>query len=49
MDIWIAISPDNADKMISVMKEFGFDIPERNAGLFLKKKQVVRMGVPALR
>jgi len=49
MDIWIAASPKNADKMISVLKKFGFDVPELNADLFLKKRQVIRMGMPPIR
>ncbi|WP_206671931.1 hypothetical protein VKI22_04035 [Cyanobacterium aponinum UTEX 3221] len=28
MDIWIAINPDNAEKKVEVLKEFGFDLPE---------------------
>ncbi len=49
MDIWISNSPENADKMVTVLKEFGFDVPELNADLFLKKRQVVRMGMPPIR
>ena len=46
MDIWIAIHPDNAQKIVSVLREFGFDVPELSADLFLKEQQIVRMGVP---
>ncbi|MCP4344633.1 MAG: hypothetical protein GY795_03780 [Desulfobacterales bacterium] len=49
MDIWIAVSPENADKMINLLKEFGFDVPGLTADLFMKKRQVVRMGVPPIR
>jgi hypothetical protein len=49
MDIWIANSPDNSEKMLNVLKEFGFDIPELTAALFLKKRQVIRMGMPPIR
>lgn len=49
MDIWIASSPENADKMVTVLKKFGFDVPELTADLFQKKRQVVRMGMPPLR
>ena len=49
MDVWIATSPENADKMVRVLKEFGFDVPELKADLFLKKRQVVRMGMPPIR
>ncbi|MCP4112522.1 MAG: hypothetical protein GY749_44520 [Desulfobacteraceae bacterium] len=49
MDIWIAVSPENAGKMINLLKEFGFDVPGLTAELFMKKRQVVRMGVPPIR
>ena len=49
MDIWIAIHPDNAQKIVSVLREFGFDVPELSADLFLKEQQIVRMGVPPVR
>jgi hypothetical protein len=28
MDIWIAIHPENAERIVSALKEFGFDVPE---------------------
>ncbi len=49
MDIWIAVHPDNAEKMVSVLKEFGFDTPELVPDLFLRDKSIVRMGVPPMR
>ena len=49
MDIWIAIEAKNAEKIVSVLKEFGFDVPELSAELFLKKDQVIRMGVTPLK
>jgi len=49
MDIWIAVSPENAEKMVNLSKEFGFDIPDMTTDLFLKKRQVIRMGMPPIR
>lgn len=49
MDIWIATSPENADKVVRVLKAFGFNVPELNAALFMKKRQVIRMGTPPIR
>ena len=49
MDIWVAIHPDNAERIVSVLKEFGFDLPELSPQLFLKEKQIIRMGIPPLR
>lgn len=49
MDIWIAISKENARKTVEALKEFGFDTPELKEGLFLKKRKNIRMGNPPLR
>lgn len=49
MDVWIAIHPKNAQKMVTVLKEFGFDVPDLSANLFLHKNKIVRMGVPPMR
>ena len=49
LDVWIAVHPRNASKLVSVLKEFGFDVPELSPEIFLKEKQVIRMGVPPIR
>jgi len=49
MDIWIGVSPRNAKKMVSVLKEFGFDLPEVDEKLFLQKDKVLRMGNAPIR
>jgi predicted nucleotidyltransferase len=49
MDIWTAMEPGNAKKIVAVLGEFGFDLPELSAELFLKEKQIVRMGVPPVK
>ena len=49
MDIWIAIQKENAEKMVTVLKEFGFDAPQLTADLFLRQNQIVRMGTPPMR
>lgn len=49
MDVWVASHETNADKLVEVLNEFGFDMPELSADLFLKEHQVVRMGIPPLR
>ena len=48
MDIWIANSPDNAEKMIRVMRAFGFT-GEISPQLFRTDDGVVRMGVPPVK
>ncbi len=49
MDIWIAVDPENAEKMIDVMIAFGFEKGALSGEVFLKNDAVVRMGVPPLR
>jgi hypothetical protein len=49
MDIWIALHPQNAEKVVAALKAFGFDLPELSSALFLKEGQIIHMGVPPLR
>lgn len=49
MDIWVAIHPENANRIVAVLKEFGFDLPELSPQLFLQEKQIIRMGVPPVK
>jgi len=49
MDIWVASHPANADRLVGVLREFGFGVPELSPQLFLRENQVVRMGVPPFR
>lgn len=45
LDIWIAVHPANAARMVAALKEFGFDVPELLPDLFLREDRVIRMGV----
>lgn len=49
LDIWIAISPGNAERMVTLLREFGFDTPELSPHLFLQDHSIVRMGIPPMR
>jgi predicted nucleotidyltransferase len=49
MDIWIKMDKSNAQKMVDVLKEFGFDTTDASVELFQKENQIIRMGVPPLR
>jgi len=49
MDVWIAIDPQNAQKVVAVLEEFGFGGPDLSVDLFLQEDRVIRMGVPPLR
>src|SRR5262245_16076077 len=49
MDIWVAMSKENADKIVRVLREFGFGVNALKPSLFLAKESIVRFGVPPLR
>jgi len=49
LDIWIAIHPDNAKKMLDTLIEFGFDGPELSVEVFLKERNIIRIGNPPIR
>lgn len=44
MDVWIGINPENANKIVQVLKEFGFDVPSLSPELFLQENKVIRKG-----
>lgn len=45
LDVWIAMSPANADRVMKALTDFGFDVPELSTDLFLQPDKIVRMGV----
>ena len=49
MDIWVAISPDNASKLVHVFSLFGMTDPEVSEELFQERGKIIRMGVPPMR
>ncbi len=49
LDIWIAIDPENAQKVVNVIQEFGFIDPALKIETFTEFKKIVRMGNPPIR
>ena len=49
MDIWIAVHPHNATRIVAALKEFGFDLPALSPELFLAEGRIIRIGVPPVR
>ena len=45
----MAVSPANADRVVEALAEFGFDVTELSADLFLQTDKIVRMGVEPVR
>ncbi len=46
MDIWVATHPTNAQRTVTALREFGFDLPDLSPELFLREWQIIRLGVP---
>jgi hypothetical protein len=49
LDIWIKPSPENAGKMVNVLKDFGFGSLGLTHEDFLKENYVTQLGYPPLR
>src|SRR4051812_9807889 len=49
LDIWIDVSEDNAEKMIRVIREFGFASLGLGKSDFLNESYVTQIGYPPLR
>lgn len=49
MDVWVAVSAENARRIVTVLREFGFDSPELSPVPFEKEHSLVRMGNPPMR
>ncbi len=49
LDIWIASTTENATRIVSALKEFGFGTPELTTELLLRPNNIVRMGEEPLR
>jgi hypothetical protein len=49
LDIWIASTADNADRMVAALRAFGFDVAALAPGLFLDPASIVRLGTPPFR
>jgi len=44
IDIWVESSQVNSKKLVSCLKEFGFDIPKVTTDLFSKPGKIIRLG-----
>jgi hypothetical protein len=46
LDVWIALSPGNAHKMLMVLNDFGFGELELTTEDFTKSDQIIQLGYP---
>jgi hypothetical protein len=49
IDIWVAVSAENAAKLVRLIREFGFETQELSEDLFLSGGRMIRMGVEPTR
>jgi len=49
MDLWVPREPENAQRLVAALRDFGFDVPALKPELFLKENQIIRMGEPPMR
>ena len=49
MDVWVATAQDNAQRIVSALRQFGFDVPGLEPDLFVIPDQIIRMGVAPIR
>ena len=43
IDIWIPMREETAQQLVTVLKAFGFDVPQLSTELFLRPDQVIRL------
>ena len=49
LDVFVELSAHNAAKLVSALREFGFDLPQLKPSLFLRKGRIVRFGYEPMR
>ena len=49
MDIWIAISAENAAKLVDVFHRFGMKDADLTSSVFQQPGRIIRMGIPPMR
>lgn len=49
LDVWVALSPENAERLIAALVAFGFSPEAVAPQMVLSKDRILRMGVPPLR
>ncbi len=49
IDIWVERTQDNAEKIVSSLREFGFDTPNLRSDMFMAEDFITHMGVEPMR
>jgi hypothetical protein len=46
LDVWVDVNDQNAARLVTALRDFGFDLPDLTPALFLQADRVIRMGLP---
>ena len=49
LDIWVETSPDNADKIMQALQQFGFGDLDLESGDLLEPDRIIQLGYPPVR
>ncbi|MGD0653086.1 MAG: hypothetical protein ABSA16_01965 [Thermoguttaceae bacterium] len=49
MDIWVAVNPENAERLVRVFHRFGFSPKSISPTSFLNEKKVIEIGIDPVR
>jgi hypothetical protein len=49
MDIWVAVNPENAERLVRVFHRFGFSPKSISLTSFLNEKKVIEIGIEPVR
>jgi predicted nucleotidyltransferase len=49
IDFWVAMSSENAARLVGVFHQFGMQNANLTADLFLQRGKIIRMGIPPMR
>jgi hypothetical protein len=49
LDIWIRATSVNAERVLTAVRAFGFDLPLLQSRLFVDPRSIIRFGVPPFR
>ena len=49
LDVWVRATAANAERVLAVVKGFGFESPALHPHLFVKPDSIVRFGIPPFR
>lgn len=49
LDLWIDASQENAERVVSVLHEFGLQGPDVTTSMITEQKQIIRMGFEPMR